>query len=656
MTLDSSQKEQREKQETPVKIEEAGNVPVESLEKPQEQEEQPVMTEAVEEKVEPVEDEEKGEDEQGKDLSSPTAAEETAVESTDEETVAEVVGEESKGQGRQEDEQGDEEEKEQDESQYKQEEVEPALIEEVAPLQKVEGGEEDQATPLSEKIQEEQDESQKKWIEEQPTVIEMPAVTAEKQEEPAEESVEEQSGYLILRKLNGKPVREYPLNRPVVTIGRARDNDIVIPRDKLTSRHHATIRYEHGHYALYDEHSANGTFVNGDEIEAGEPYVLHDADAIGVGAYEFTYRTASALMKEVDHLPTAKVSTVTIDDMAAVQEERTAVVQEEEADKKSAGEEDEEEKPNEITGRKEAVIVSEVQYRSPRVVESRVAPLEADETLLEPLRFTAYHPQEVAVESWNTLLVYAYVESALQAVYQDVNLLLREMGNGVHRSSGSLANGAPPLLPPGTNITVVPECRGVLFNPRRVTLQWSEDWHRAIFRFSARREMAGLSRAGRINVFAGPLLVGTLRMAMIFDEQERIDPLMIEDAAITVKPYRSIYTSYSYYDRNVMHASQEMYRVLGLNALLKVDQLRSNQVLSETVRAGIEQAEVFQLFWSQQAAKSAFVRQEWEYALQLNRGEGFMRPVYWEVPLVRPPATLTPFYFSYLPTYAFASS
>jgi hypothetical protein len=212
-----------------------------------------------------------------------------------------------------------------------------------------------------------------------------------------------------------------------------------------------------------------------------------------------------------------------------------------------------------------------------------------------------------------------------------------------------------PLLPHGTNITIVPECRGVLFNPRRVTLQWSEDWHRSIFRFSARRDLAGLSRNGRINIFAGPLLVGTLRMAMLFEEQERIDPL-IEDAAISTKPYEGIFVSYSHHDKVVMQACQDMYRTLGFDALLQIDQMRSWQELNASVRAGIEQAEVFQLFWSEHAAKSEYVRQEWEYALSLNRGESFMRPVYWEVPLVKPPDTLAPFYFSYLPTYAFASS
>ncbi len=512
----------------------------------------------------------------------------------------------------------------------------------------------------------------REWIEEQPTRMEMAAIQVATPEKPIEEqppvaaaevvsparaavaeNMAVQSGYLILRKLNGQQIKEYPLNKPTLTIGRGRGNDIVIPRDKLTSRLHAVVRYEHNHYALYDERSANGTFVNGEEIEAGVPYVLQDGDTIGVGAYEFTYHTAEALMQEVAHVSTAKVSAV-VNEEPPVQEQQQAQEHEEEEITIIHGEGDVDENADDgvTPARLIAITPAQVLEARARVVQSQESqPVAlAHETLFEHLRFTAFHPKEVAVETWNSLLVYTYIESALENIYQDVNLLLHEtdMGAGV-------ANKVNPMLPHGTNITIVPECRGVLFNPRRVTLQWSEDWHRSIFRFSARRDLAGLSRNGRINIFAGPLLVGTLRMAMLFEEQERIDPL-IEDAAISTKPYQNIFASYSHHDKAVMQACQDMYRTLGFDASLQVDQMRSWQELSDPVQAGIEQAEVFQLFWSEQAAKSEYVRQEWEYAQRLNRGESFMRPVYWEVPLVKPPDTLTPFYFSYLPTYAFSSS
>jgi hypothetical protein len=284
--------------------------------------------------------------------------------------------------------------------------------------------------------------------------------------------------------------------------------------------------------------------------------------------------------------------------------------------------------------------------------ENLVAPPVIPDTLLERLRFTTFHPKGVAVDSWNTLLIYTYVEAAREAIYRDVAFLQREMESGVRKLSGR----GKPLLPQGINITIVPECRGVLFNPKRVTLQWSDDWHRSIFRFYARRDLAGLSRNGRINIFAGPLLVATLRMAMLFEEEERLDPLDVEDADVSTRPYERIFVSYSHQDKAVMHACQDIYRTLGFDELVKIDHMRDSEILQETVKESIGRAEIFQLFWSEQAAKSELVKREWEYALQLNRGESFIRPMYWEVPLLSPPEDLRPFYFSYLPAYAFSSS
>lgn len=62
----------------------------------------------------------------------------------------------------------------------------------------------------------------------------------------------------------------------------------------------------------------------------------------------------------------------------------------------------------------------------------------------------------------------------------------------------------------------------------------------------------------------------------------------------------------------------------------------------------IDNADLFQLFWSTGAAQSVYVRQEWQYALQRSRGEGFIRPVYWEQPLVSPPVELKHVHFASL--------
>ncbi len=77
----------------------------------------------------------------------------------------------------------------------------------------------------------------------------------------------ERPAHIVLRSENGEVLQEYPLDKLEMSIGRAPNSDILLSKDKLTSRRHATIHYENGQYVLRDERSANGTFVNGQQLD-----------------------------------------------------------------------------------------------------------------------------------------------------------------------------------------------------------------------------------------------------------------------------------------------------------------------------------------------------------------------------------------------------
>jgi hypothetical protein len=76
------------------------------------------------------------------------------------------------------------------------------------------------------------------------------------------------------------------LGRPVVTIGRALENDVVIP-DTRVSRFHAEIRRDADRYLLTDLGSTNGTEVGQRSIDRCG---LRDGDAISLGGYRLTFR------------------------------------------------------------------------------------------------------------------------------------------------------------------------------------------------------------------------------------------------------------------------------------------------------------------------------------------------------------------------------
>lgn len=123
---------------------------------------------------------------------------------------------------------------------------------------------------------------------------------------PANNNAIENQGKLILRSETGEILKEYPLDKPEISIGRAPNSDILLSKDKLTSRRHATVRYEDGKYILRDERSANGTFVNSQQIEEMVPRVLQDGDHVGIGEHELIFRLPTPASSVTD-LPTVLV-------------------------------------------------------------------------------------------------------------------------------------------------------------------------------------------------------------------------------------------------------------------------------------------------------------------------------------------------------------
>lgn len=82
-------------------------------------------------------------------------------------------------------------------------------------------------------------------------------------------------------------LRRGPSERPSgsITIGRATDNDIVIP-DVLASRHHATLVPTEQGTEIRDENSINGTFVNGSRVDSA---LLTDGDVVTIGNVDLTF-------------------------------------------------------------------------------------------------------------------------------------------------------------------------------------------------------------------------------------------------------------------------------------------------------------------------------------------------------------------------------
>lgn len=84
-----------------------------------------------------------------------------------------------------------------------------------------------------------------------------------------------------------KTGQKIPLRSTKVKIGRDPSNQVVIPDDTFTSRHHAWITYEEGDFWIEDLGSTNGSLLNGHPVVKRQ--VLSAGDKIRVGHTELTF-------------------------------------------------------------------------------------------------------------------------------------------------------------------------------------------------------------------------------------------------------------------------------------------------------------------------------------------------------------------------------
>ncbi len=89
----------------------------------------------------------------------------------------------------------------------------------------------------------------------------------------------------IIVKLGEKVLNRFFFDKEILSIGRARDNDIVI-ENLAVSRNHARIRRQDGSFVLTDLNSANGTYVNGSRINKSE---VKDGDLVTVGKHTLVF-------------------------------------------------------------------------------------------------------------------------------------------------------------------------------------------------------------------------------------------------------------------------------------------------------------------------------------------------------------------------------
>lgn len=90
--------------------------------------------------------------------------------------------------------------------------------------------------------------------------------------------------YLLVSTRGGRPV-QFDLGGPLISVGRASDNDVIVD-DPMVSRHHCQLKLQHGAYGFVDLGSRNGSRVNGQQVSE---IALGPGDVIGIGDTEIEF-------------------------------------------------------------------------------------------------------------------------------------------------------------------------------------------------------------------------------------------------------------------------------------------------------------------------------------------------------------------------------
>ena len=295
--------------------------------------------------------------------------------------------------------------------------------------------------------------------------------------------------------------------------------------------------------------------------------------------------------------------------------------------------------------------------RAPVVAEPAVP--EQESSLDDDVQFTVYRPRVVRPQRWNRLVVFAHKTTPVEDVDGSVLDPLREVSRQADEALrdeplafAPVAVDSAEVLHRGSELLFEPWLEEARLDPERAWLRWEEPVHQVLFRFRVPAEADGRRLKGGLRVFLGVVLIGEVRFQITVSATTPVETRSPDPVGVT--RYRQIFASYSHKDSDLVRKVADYLSVTGDRYFIDVQTLRSGERWEQRLTELIDQADVFQLFWSANAMRSVFVRREWEYALTLGR-EGFIRPVYWEDPLPEdpghglPPDALRRFHFARLP-------
>lgn len=282
------------------------------------------------------------------------------------------------------------------------------------------------------------------------------------------------------------------------------------------------------------------------------------------------------------------------------------------------------------------------------------------------LQFEGIFPSPFRSNTWQDMLVYVYYKSALEKVIADFERRKQQLsGPFTGTSVESQAH-----IPPDSLLTIIPDIPSVVCEPPSFQFRMTDDYHCQPFRVMHKTtpvlENLGRGRIkGAIRIYLETLLIGEIPVESEWEAPgyvAPIQPTMVSSFAAqpqmlagtsgdsfkrqTAQAFRKIFASFSESDKPIIERLEKAYKALGDDYWSQYQRLRAGQDKSKAIEEAIQDSDVFQLCWSNNAKTAENVEQEWRLALARG-SENFIRPIFWEKPMPEPPEELRHLYFDY---------
>lgn len=266
---------------------------------------------------------------------------------------------------------------------------------------------------------------------------------------------------------------------------------------------------------------------------------------------------------------------------------------------------------------------------------------------VEQVTFTAYHPREMQAHQWQPLVFYLSLDTP--AVLAEVAAAAADRLAGRLDKFRAARSQRSAGLARGAKLRLIPVAPGLQFNPSQLDVTWQEDVQQHEFRMRAESATPGQSVNGVVQVYQGMVLRGEVPISIFVGQAAAHLDSPDAYARAMARAYRRIFASYSHRDTAVVESCETAARTMGDQFLRDVSLLQAGVEWDPRLIQAINDADVFQLFWSKRAAQSQFVAREWQHALKLLPSRpNFIRPVYWSSPLYPTPPELNSLHFQQL--------